>query len=121
MKLLNIIFKISIILLVLTYLSKEILIPEFSYYNNKEDYMKLTLACGFAMDSNWYIEQGANSELQKSSEIQLLDCHDYDKLRKHMLADGVSEYRLSNLGLIALEINQKPAEQLALPHKFRER
>jgi hypothetical protein len=83
--------------------------------------MELTLQCGFAMDSNWYIEQQTNIELQKTSEIQLLDCHDYDKMSKKMLSNGVSQYRLSSLGLVALEIHQKPAELLALPHKFRER
>lgn len=121
MKPLNLIFKASVVLIALTYFSKEILIPEYTFYANKEEYMKLTLACGFAMDSNWYIEQQSHSDLQRSSEIQLLDCHDYDKLRKQMLARGISEYRLSGLGLIALEINQKSAEQLALAHKFRER
>jgi len=121
MKFLNLVFKVSIILIAFTYISKEFLIPEVSFQSNKDEYMKLTLACGFAMDSNWYIEQQSHSDLKKSSEIQLLDCHDYDKLRKQMLDDGISEYRLSGLGLVALEINQKPAEQLAAPHKFRER
>lgn len=121
MKLLNLVFKVSVVLIAITYFSKELLIPEISFQSNKDEYMKLTLACGFAMDSNWYIEQQSHSDLQKSSEIQLLDCHDYDKLRKKMLDAGISEYRLSEVGLVALELHQKTAEQLAAPHKFRER
>jgi len=120
-KILNFVFKISVILIAITYLSKEVIIPEFVYQTNKDEYMKLTLDCAFAMDSNWYIEQQTDTNLIKSSEIQLLDCHDYDKLRKYMLSSGISEYSLSGLGLVALEINQKPAEQLAKQHKFRER
>jgi His-Xaa-Ser system protein (TIGR03982 family) len=121
MKILNIFFKLSVILLACTYLLKEVVVPEFVYQTNKDVYMKLTLQCAFAMDSNWYIEQQKDKNLKKSSDIQLLDCHDYDKLRKYMLSSGISEYSLSGLGLIALEINQKPAEQLANQHKFRDR
>lgn len=121
MRSLNIIFKISVILLIIGYLSKTFLIPEYVLITSKEMYMELTLKCAHAMDSNWYIEQGVDKRLQKSSELQLLDCHEYDKLRKHMLSSGISEHKLSELGLIALEIHQKPAEDLAKYHKFRER
>jgi len=121
MKVLNITFKLCVIIFVIGYVSREYLIPEYTYYTNKSEYMKLTLKCAHAMDSNWYIEQQQNDALKKSSELQLLDCHDYDKLRKQMLSNGISEYRLSALGLVALEIHQKPAEDLAKHHKFRER
>ncbi len=121
MKALNIAFKLSIIIFVLSYVTKTYVIPEYTFYSNKSEYMRLTLKCAHAMDSNWYIEQQQNDSLKMSSELQLLDCHDYDKLRKLMLSNGVTEHRLSGLGLIALEIHQKPAEELAKHHKFRER
>ena len=121
MRLVNILFKISFIIFVLGYLSKVYFIPEYAVYIYKSDYMNLTIKCAHAMDSNWYIEQQDNPALKKSSELQLIDCHDYDKLRKHMLESGVSEYRLSELGLVSLEIHQRPASELAQYHKFRER
>ena len=96
-------------------------LAQYSYYRYQSEYIELTLKCAHAMDSNWYIEQLDNPDIQKSSEIQLLDCHDYDKLRKIMLSHGVNENKLSYLALIALEIDQKPASELSAHHKFRER
>ena len=103
------------------YLWKSLGLAHYSYYRYKSEFMELTLKCAHAMDSNWYIEQLELPEVQKSSEIQLLDCHDYDKLRKTMLSHGVNEYQLSHLGLVALEIHQKSAKEMSLHHKFRER
>lgn len=121
MRALNVTFKVCVILLTIGYLSNTFLIPEYVFHTNKSRYIELTLKCALAMDSNWYIEQQNNKALKKSSELQLIDCHDYDKVRKKMLASGISEHRLSSLGLLALEIHQRPAEELAIHHKFRER
>ena len=116
-------FIISLCFIAVTigYLWQTFGLSQYSYYRYKSEYMELTLKCAHAMDSNWYIEQLDMPEIQKSSEIQLLDCHDYDKLRKIMLSNGVNEHQLSYLGLIALEIHQRPAKEMSLHHKFRER
>jgi His-Xaa-Ser system protein (TIGR03982 family) len=105
----------------LAYVIKDVVSPILAYQLYKDEYMALTLECGLAMDSNWYIEQQDDSKLLKSSEVQLFNCHDYDKLRKKMLIMGVTEEALSLLGLQALEIGQKPVSMIAESHKFRER
>lgn len=117
----KIIISFCFIFISASYLWKNYGLPSYSYHRYKSEFMELTLKCAHAMDSNWYIEQLESEDIQKSSEIQLLDCHDYDKLRKIMLSQGVNEYKLSYLGLIALEIHQKPAREMSLHHKFRER
>ncbi|UTP72758.1 TIGR03982 family His-Xaa-Ser system protein [Alteromonas sp. LMIT006] len=121
MKNLNKIATVCLIIITGTYLWETFGLSIYTYQRFKTEYMELNLKCAHAMDSNWYIEQMDNEKIQMSSEIQLLDCHDYDKLRKKMLARGVSEHQLSYLGLVALEIHQKPAKDLAIHHKFRER
>ena len=117
----RVIISFCLIFITASYLWKSFGLAYYSYYRFKSEFMELTLKCAHAMDSNWYIEQLELPEVKKSSEIQLLDCHDYDKLRKIMLSQGVSEHELSYLGLVALEIHQKPAEEMSLHHKFRER
>lgn len=83
------------------------------------DYMEQVVECDSAMESAWY---GSKDEMeQKAQTIHLLNCHDYDKTRKTMLLMGLPEIYLSWLGLQALEIYQRPAAELAEPHKFRER
>ncbi len=39
----------------------------------------------------------------EATEVALLDCHEYDKLRKRMLVWGISEDFLALIGLEALE------------------
>jgi hypothetical protein len=51
----------------------------------------------------------------------LLACHDYDKARKILLMSGLPEEYLSYLGLKALELYQRPAEEFVRLHRFRER
>jgi len=82
-------------------------------------YMEQVVRCDTAMESAWY---GPSDTAETRAEtIHLLDCHDYDKTRKTMLMLGLPDTYLSWLGLQALEMYQRPAAELAEPHKFRER
>ena len=53
-----------------------------------------------------------------SATVGLAVCHDYDKLRKHMLILGVSEEQLALHGLEALEIEQIPVHRMVEPHRM---
>jgi His-Xaa-Ser system protein (TIGR03982 family) len=103
---------------VIAWTTKEVLLPVSvgAYYY--EDFQRLVVACDTAMDDGWYHGQ----EVLGSTEIMhLLDCHDYDKARKLMLISGLPEEYLSYLGLKALEIYQRPAEEFVKHHRFEQR
>ena len=121
MDLLNKPFKCVVFVFCTCWLLKEVLLPlfvaVFSYY----PFMELVQKCDSAMASSWYINQLPDEVLGKSEQVQLLDCHEYDKLRKVMLFSGLPENYLSYLGLIALEIHQRPAQELVDQHRFKER
>ena len=88
-----------------------VLVGLYYYY----PFQKLVIECDTAMDDSWFY----GSEILKESEqIQLLACHDYDKARKTMLLVGLPENYLSYLGLKALELYQRPAEEMARQHRF---
>ena len=55
----------------------------------------------------------------KASEIGLLSCHDYDKLRKKMLNWGLNENDLAIIGLEALEENSKDIMDFVNTHEFK--
>ena len=82
-------------------------------------YMGLVVSCDAAMEAHWYGDPSVESE--RAADVQLLDCHDYDKTRKLMLFAGLPEDYLAWLGLRALEIHQRPISELVEDHKFRER
>lgn len=114
---LNLIFKMVISLFAVAWIFKEVVIPLSvgAYYHN--DYQRLVVACDTAMDDSWYYgKDNKNTEI-----VHLMDCHEYDKARKVMLMSGLPEEYLSYLGLKALEIYQRPADEFAEQHRFERR
>ena len=112
------VFRVIVIIFGIGWVAKELIIPISvgAYYYST--YQKLVIACDTAMDDAWFHGQ---ETLGKSEKIQLLNCHEYDKTRKIMLTAGLPEAYLSYLGLKALEVYQRPAEEFVRQHRFRER
>jgi len=121
MAMLNKFFKVSVILFSVFWLSKEVILPIGAAIILYNPYMELVAKCDAAMNSSWLIAQMDNDKLKKTEVVQMLDCHEYDKVRKMMLISGLPEDYLSYLGLEALEINQRPASEYVDQHRFRER
>ena len=112
-------FKAVVSLFCVLWISKEVLLPFTVGSLVSSNYMQLVVDCDAAMEAHWYGDQSAESEL--AAEVQLLDCHEYDKTRKLMLFSGLPEAYLAWLGLRALEIHQRPISEMVEDHKFRER
>ena len=112
---------VSISLFAITWLTKNVAFPVYAYVVYADEYQMLAGKCANAMDESWFLEQRGISELDKTAQIHLLDCHDYDVTRKTMLSLGLTEEVLSYLGLKGLEINQRSTEEFVQQHRFRER
>jgi hypothetical protein len=56
---------------------------------------------------------------QEAAEVGLLDCHDYDKARKRMLAWRVSPDQLASIGLEALEEKKYELREFVKIHEIR--
>lgn len=97
--------------------------PWAVYWTYQDDYKKLALECDLAMHDEVAIrnleDKGTISQtLKTSSDVQLAICHQYDKLRKHLLIWGVSEERLALLGLEVLESERIPVNLMVDPHRM---
>ncbi len=55
----------------------------------------------------------------EATEVGLLDCHEYDKLRKRMLLWGISVDLLALFGLEALEEKQYELHEFVTLHEIR--
>lgn len=99
------------------WLAKEVVLPAGAATLYSNAYMDAVNACDVAMESAWYGDESDPAE-KLSQDIHLLDCHEYDKLRKKMLFLGLEESYLAWLGLRSLEIHQRPASELAEQHRF---
>ncbi|ARN73305.1 TIGR03982 family His-Xaa-Ser system protein [Oceanicoccus sagamiensis] len=114
------IFRTIIILFCFLWIAKEVILPLATAAIYSKSYMGLVVDCDIAMESAWYGDERDELE-RKAQEIHLMDCHEYDKVRKIMLLSGLPETYLSWLGLKSLEIYQRPASEFTESHRFRER
>jgi hypothetical protein len=92
------------------------------YY--RDDYRRLSAACDLAMHDEAALRpidgnrSHAQARLKTSADVELLVCHEYDKLRKRLLILGVSEAQLALHNLEAMETEQIPVSRLVEPHRM---
>ena len=112
---------ICVILFCIGWIGKNLILPAYAYWKYSDEYQELAGKCANAMDETWFLEQEGVEQLNKTAQIHLLDCHEYDITRKTMLSLGLTEDILSYLGLKGLEIQQRTTEELVQQHRFRVR
>jgi hypothetical protein len=89
----------------------------------RDDYKKLAADCDQAMHDEAALRPGTagaakHPALSLSADVALAICHDYDKLRKRLLASGVTEETLAIRGVEALENEQIPLSRMVAPHRM---
>ncbi|WP_157958439.1 TIGR03982 family His-Xaa-Ser system protein [Salinicola lusitanus] len=90
---------------------------------NANNYKRLAYECDMAMHEEVTIrqlefEREQLPDMRLSADVGMLVCHEYDKLRKKMLSEGVSDNELAILGLEALENEQITVEQMVDSHRM---
>lgn len=60
-----------------------------------------------------------NSSLLAAAEIALLDCHEYDKLRKKLISLGLTDNDLSAMGLKVIEAREVDLREIVRIHEIR--
>jgi hypothetical protein len=105
---------------------KSLLLPSLAAAYWAEDYKRLMFKCDQVMREHFIakkeVELAPSEEAVKAldaAEMGLLDCHEYDKLRKAMTDLGVSESRLSSIGLSALEEKKYELRKFVEIHEIR--
>jgi hypothetical protein len=100
--------------------------PIAASYVWKEDYKRLVFACDHAMRDHFVAKQlmvAKPSDMAvrnlKAAEVGLSQCHDYDKLRKRLRKLGVSDSRLAEIGLEAVEEKAKDIRKFVETHEIR--
>ena len=114
------------VILVFVYGLVEYIVPQIALKLNKEDYQSLMFQCDHVMREHFIAKQlvvvspsdKAIKNLE-ASEVGLLSCHEYDKLRKQLLSYGASEVQLSMIGLEVMEEKAKDVQRFVEIHEIR--
>ena len=126
MKRLLVIGNIVAIVLVSLYGAAEYGAPIVASHLWREDYKNLMFKCDQVMREHYIakraVELGPTPETVRNleaTEVGLLDCHEYDKLRKRMLVWGLNKDQLASIGLEALEEKQYELRRFVEIHEIR--
>ena len=112
--------------LVFAYGVKEYVVPHIVLASHKEEYQSLMFQCDHVMREHFIAKQQVLVEPSEmaiknldASEVSLLTCHNYDKLRKKILSFGVSEPQLSMVGLELMEEKMTDVRRFVETHEIR--
>lgn len=90
------------------------------------DYKKLMFNCDQVMREHYIAKRAleidsspVNLRNLQASEVGLLDCHEYDKLRKRMISWGLDGQDLSYIGIEALEEQDYELRDFVEIHEIR--
>ncbi len=126
MRRLLIALNISAVLVVLFWGADRYLLPVVAVRMNGSQYEDLMFKCDHVMREHFIAKQmvlaSPNEQTIRnlgSAEVGLTACHQYDKLRKHMIAWGVSENRLAAIGLRAIENRATDIRKFVEIHEIR--
>ena len=126
MKRVLVIGNVLAIFLVVSYGVAEYGAPLIAAHLWREDYKGLMFKCDQVMREHYIakraVELSPTAEAVRNldaTELGLLDCHDYDKLRKRMLVWRLNEDQLATIGLEALEEKQYELREFVETHEIR--
>ena len=120
------ILNMTAVVLVFAYGINEYVVPRIVLASHKDEYQSLMFQCDHVMREHFIAKQQVLVEPSEmavknldASEVSLLTCHDYDKLRKKMLIFGVSEPQLSMVGLEVMEEKMTDVRRFVETHEIR--
>lgn len=92
----------------------------------QEPYATLVFKCDEAMREHYLAKARAgvrpnqeNATLLAESEVALVDCHEYDRLRKRLRRLGLKEEDLAAMGLQAIEERGADIRKIVRQHEIR--
>ena len=117
---------IATVVAVFAALSYEYVVPAIAAGFYKSAYQTLMYECDYAMKDHFIakrsVEESANEGTIKNleaAEISLLNCHEYDELRKRLKLYNVSDTMLSAMGLETLERKNYQLSEFVKIHEIR--
>jgi hypothetical protein len=104
----------------------EYAVPVVASVLNKENYKEMMYECDHAMREHFIAKKSVELNATEtsvanldSSEVGLIVCHDYDKLRKRLKLLNVSDNMLSSIGLEAIEEQNYQLRKFVEIHEIR--
>ena len=114
------------VVIIFFYAGKEWAVPLAAEALYRDQYKEIVFQCDNVMRDHFIAKQGllaapspeAFNQVH-AAEVGLLTCHEYDVLRKKLIAFGLSDNRLAQMGLEAIEERAKDVRTFVQTHEIR--
>lgn len=100
--------------------------PIYAQLSWADEYKTLMFQCDHVMKEHYIAKRAVEEDPRgqtirslQAAEVGLLNCHDYDKMRKRMIVWGVSDAQLSAIGLEAMESKGYELSRFVEIHEIR--
>lgn len=101
-------------------------LPAIAKFLYADEYKHLVFKCDNVMREHFIAKNKVLTEINdaavsnlKAAEIGLIQCHDYDKLRKKLVNLGLSDGQLGELGLETIEENAGDVRTFVKIHQIK--
>lgn len=112
-------------LCIITIAIKILVLPSIALILWEDEYKEMVFICDNVMRDHLVAKNRVivkpdkqNIQQLKASELGLISCHKYDKLRKKLQIWGINEERLALIGLDSIEENAKNVRRFVEIHEF---
>lgn len=114
------------LVILFAYAARDLVIPVVAESLYRDRYKEMVFQCDNVMREHFIAKNqvlsapspDAFTQLH-AAEVGLLTCHDYDVMRKQLISWGVSENRLAQIGLEAIEERAKDVRTFVETHEIR--
>ncbi len=124
-KLLNVL-NVMALVIIFFHTAKDLAVPFVAEVVYRDRYVELVFQCDNVMRDHFIAKNQVFTAPSpesfgrlRAAEVGLLTCHDYDVLRKRLIALGLSENRLAQMGLEAIEERAKDVRTFVETHEIR--
>lgn len=114
------------LIILFAYAAKDLVIPIAAESFYRDRYKEMVFLCDNVMREHFIAKNQVLSAPSpeaftqlRAAEVGLLTCHDYDVFRKKLVTLGVSENRLAQIGLEAIEERAKDVRTFVETHEIR--
>jgi hypothetical protein len=105
---------------------KQFALPSLAKFLYADEYKQMVFKCDNVMREHFIAKNKVLTKIDddsvknlKAAEVGLLECHDYDKLRKKLINLGLTDSQLGELGLETIEENAGDVRTFVKIHQIK--
>lgn len=120
------VLNVTALIVIFAIATKQFIVPWVAERAYSHRYEELVFRCDDVMRAHFIAKNRVvvspsdeNIRALRAAEVGLIECHDYDVLRKDLISMGVSQNELARMGLRAIEERAPDVQEFVKIHEIK--